>query len=462
MSLSKGTVLQQRYRIVQEVGRGGFGAVYRAWHMALNRPVAVKENLDTSPEAGRQFEREAQLLGSLRHPNLPVVIDHFVLPGQGQYLVMDFVEGKSLETMLLENGGPLPEAKLLPWMEQVCSALTYLHSRQPPIIHRDIKPGNIIIADDRAMLVDFGISKTYDPHRATTVGAKAVTPGLSPLEQYGRGKTDARSDLYALGATMYALLTNQVPPEAPDLASRADVLTPVRKLNPAVSEWTAAAVMRAMALHADERPASVSEFALALTGPVMPPPPKPQPKPSVAASPTPAAPPVMRNQAQTAAAPRAVTQPPSSGQSSQASSGGAGLIVGLLALVALAGFFLSGGLFGILSEFTRVFVGGLIIYIVGRLGLGLKVASFGDALIVSAVIAIVASMVWWFLGFLGIYFGMGLIAFTVYLVVAAPILLIAERFVPGIKVSGSVAALITAVAIAVVAWLIDWLLLSLF
>ena len=124
MSLSKGTVLQQRYRIVQEVGRGGFGAVYRAWHLALNRAVAVKENLDTSPEAGRQFEREAQLLGSLRHPNLPVVIDHFVLPGQGQYLVMDFVEGKSLEALLGEHGGPLPEAKLLPWIEQVCSALT--------------------------------------------------------------------------------------------------------------------------------------------------------------------------------------------------------------------------------------------------------------------------------------------------------------------------------------------------
>ena len=207
MSLSKGTVLQERYRIVQEVGRGGFGAVYRAWHLALNRAVAVKENLDTSPEAGRQFEREAQLLGSLRHPNLPVVIDHFILPGQGQYLVMDFVEGKSLETILIEHGGPLAETKLLPWIEQVCSALTYLHSRQPSIIHRDIKPGNIIIADDRAMLVDFGISKVYDANRATTVGAKAVTPGLSPLEQYGRGRTDARSDLYALGATMYLLLT---------------------------------------------------------------------------------------------------------------------------------------------------------------------------------------------------------------------------------------------------------------
>jgi|GEM_PF-4506298 len=458
MTLSKGTVLQERYRIVQEVGRGGFGAVYRAWHMALNRPVAVKENLDTSPEAGRQFEREAQLLGSLRHPNLPVVIDHFILPGQGQYLVMDFVEGKSLETILIEHGGPLAETKLLPWIEQVCSALTYLHSRQPSIIHRDIKPGNIIIADDRAMLVDFGISKVYDANRATTVGAKAVTPGLSPLEQYGRGRTDARSDLYALGATMYLLLTGQTPPEAPDLASRADVLDPLRKLNPAVSEKTAAAVMRAMALHADDRPASVSEFARALTGPVTPPP-KPQPSPPVVASQTPVKPAAVRNQVQTAAAPKGATLPQNSGQGGRSTST-VSVVLTLLALdvlVLFVGLFVYGSFFGSLYLIINLSIGSLILSIVSRLDLGLRIASYTDSLIASAVIAVMIAVIDWLLHLLGISFG-GLLGLIVSVIVVAIVLMIIGRFMSGIEVRGIFGVLFPAIGFAVIAWLIGLLL----
>ena len=261
MPLSPGTVLQNRYRIAKLVGQGGFGAVYRGWDMALEQPVAVKENFDSGPESQRQFEREAKLLAGLRHPNLPRVGDHFSVPGKGQYLVMDFVEGKSLEELLAERGGPLGEAEALPWIRQVCDALTYLHTRTPPIIHRDIKPQNIIVtAEGRAMLVDFGISKVYDPTKGTTVGAKAVTPGYSPPEQYGRGRTDARSDVYSLGATLYTLLTGHVPPEAPDLSSGADVLTPPREVNPGVSEDTSRAIVAAMALSMSQRLRDVGAF----------------------------------------------------------------------------------------------------------------------------------------------------------------------------------------------------------
>ena len=247
MTLSVGDVLQNRYRIARLVGQGGFGAVYRAWDLLLEQPVALKENFNVGPEAQRRFEREAKLLAGLRHPNLPRVIDRFVLPGQGEYLVMDFVDGQSLGAILAERGRPLDEAEVLPWIRQVCDALIYLHSRTPPIIHRDIKPQNIIITGDgRAMLVDFGISKLFEPDRGTTIGARAVTPGYSPPEQYGVGRTDARSDIYSLGATLYTLLTGRVPPDGPDLSSGTDALVPPRQANAAVSEATSAAILAAM------------------------------------------------------------------------------------------------------------------------------------------------------------------------------------------------------------------------
>ena len=163
------------------LGQGGFGAIYRAWDLNLESPRAIKENLDTSPQAQRQFKRETQILDKLVHANLPRVIDHLIIPNQGQYLVMDFVEGQDLGEMLWS--GPLPEARLLPWIIQVYDALIYLHAQNPPVIHRDIKPGNIkITPEGKAMLVDFGISKIYDPALSTTVGARAVTPGYSPPE----------------------------------------------------------------------------------------------------------------------------------------------------------------------------------------------------------------------------------------------------------------------------------------
>ena len=136
-----------------------------------------------------------------RHPNLPQVKDQFVIAGQGQYLVMDYVDGQDLEELRCAAGGRLPEAQALSWISQVCDALDYMHRQTPPVIHRDLKPANIkITPEGRAVLVDFGIAKTYDPLLKTTLGARAVTPGYSPIEQYGTGVTDARTDLYSLGA----------------------------------------------------------------------------------------------------------------------------------------------------------------------------------------------------------------------------------------------------------------------
>jgi hypothetical protein len=267
MTLKTGDIIQNRYRIVRLVGQGGFGAVYRAWDINVSQPVALKENLGVEAEAQRQFEREATLLAGLRHPHLPRVTDHFIVPGQGQYLVMDYVEGQSLAALLTERGGPLPEADAVAWIQQVCDALTYLHTRRPPIIHRDIKPENVIInSDRRAILVDFGISKVYVEGGQTTIGAMAVTPGYSPPEQYGGISTEARSDVYAVAATLYKLLTGQTPPESVAVMAMEVRVPTVRELNPAVRATTAQAIERAMTPTMSRRTPSAADFAAALSG----------------------------------------------------------------------------------------------------------------------------------------------------------------------------------------------------
>jgi serine/threonine-protein kinase len=284
MPLSTGQVIHDRYRIVRLLGQGGFGAVYRAWDTVLGRACALKENLALSPEAQRQFEREARLLANLSHPNLPRVIDIFSLPGQGQYLVMDFVEGDDLEQLQQRAGGSLPEAPALLWIEQVCEALEYLHTQTPPVIHRDIKPANIKITPaGKAMLVDFGIAKVYDPQMRTTQGARAVTPGFSPPEQYGKGSTDARSDLYALGATLYALLTGKELPDSVDmLTGNLPPAPAARAANPQVSPQTSAALEKALRLNRAERWESVAAFRAALLQGRSPPPAPMPPAPLIA------------------------------------------------------------------------------------------------------------------------------------------------------------------------------------
>lgn len=264
MTLSAGQVLNTRYRVVKLLGQGGFGAVYRAWDVNLERPCALKENMDVSPAAERQFKREARLLADLAHPNLPRVIDHFIIHGQGQYLVMDYVEGEDLQELLRQAGGALEESQVLPWMIQVCDALDYLHHQQPPIIHRDIKPANIRLnTASKAMLVDFGIAKAYSADTLTTVGARAVTPGYSPVEQYGSGATDARSDIYALGATLFTLLSDRVPVESVQRTLR-DSQPLVEQVNPKISPALAAVIRKAMQVDPEARFQSAAEMREAL------------------------------------------------------------------------------------------------------------------------------------------------------------------------------------------------------
>ena len=221
------TLREGRYHLRRKLGQGGMGSVYLAEDALLpGRLVAVKENTDAGADAQAQFRREALLLARLRHPNLPQVTDYFIEADGRQYLVMDYVPGENLAEMLQQRQGPFPTPDALAIVEQVMQALAYMHTwRDPdsgqvrPIIHRDIKPANIKrTPEGRVFLVDFGIAKVESGGMTgTAVSAKALTPGYAPLEQYGGG-TDARSDIYSLGATLYALLTGKAPPSATDMA----------------------------------------------------------------------------------------------------------------------------------------------------------------------------------------------------------------------------------------------------
>lgn len=267
MALTIGDILQNRYRIDEILQEGGMGAVYRAWDKNVDAVVAIKENkLAADSASHRQFKTEARILANLRHPNLPRVTNHFVISGQGQYLVMDFIQGRNLAEVLDQLGRPQTEQEVLPWFEQVCQALKYLHSQNPPVIHRDIKPRNIIISPQgNAVLVDFGIAKIHKPGKETTIGAKAVTPGYSPLEQYGREPTGPYSDVYALGATLYTMLTGDAPPSATERLGSLP-MPPPRELNRQLSPTIERALLKSLEIKANDRYQSVGEFYRAFTG----------------------------------------------------------------------------------------------------------------------------------------------------------------------------------------------------
>lgn len=242
------------------------GSVYRAVDENLGVEVAVKDNMFSSDDYARQFRREAILLANLRHPNLPRVTDHFIIDGQGQYLVMDYIEGEDLRQRM-ERVGVLPEEEVCLIGAAVCDALSYLGSRKPPIIHRDIKPGNVKIAPQgQIYLVDFGLAKTLVGSQATTTGARAMTPGYSPPEQYGTARTDQRSDVFSLGATLYAALTGATPEDALARAMDQGELTPLRKYNPRVSRRMSAVIEKALEVRPDDRFQTADDFKAALLG----------------------------------------------------------------------------------------------------------------------------------------------------------------------------------------------------
>jgi len=237
MALPIGTVLDGKFKIVQVLGEGGMGTVYKVAQEAIpGTPpyyYAVKELL-ISPSTSKEdrdsaidrFNKEIVLLRGLKHPHIASLMLPFQERGN-YYFVMELVPGRSLEKMLEDSKVPLPEDKVIKWGSQVCEALTYIHTRVPPIILRDLKPGNIMITpDDEVQLIDFGIARRFDPNKRTNTENLGTISYASPehlgsitapgqkrtAQNPGRlVQTDARSDIYSLGATLYHLLTNYEP-----------------------------------------------------------------------------------------------------------------------------------------------------------------------------------------------------------------------------------------------------------
>src|SRR5664280_232577 len=263
-TLERGVLLHRRFRIIEILGQGGMGSVYRAVHENLGMVVAVQENLFTSADYARQFRLEAVILANLRHPNLPRVTDHFVIGDQGQYLIMDYIEGEDLRQRM-ERAGSISEEEAILIGAAMCDALEYLHTRKPAVIHRDMKPGDVrITPDGHIYLVDFGLAKLVKGSQATTTGARAMTPGYSPPEQYGTARTDPRSDIYSLGATLYASLTGIIPEDGLARATGKVQLTPLRTLQPKASRKVANVIERALAVEPVDRFQSAGEFKKAL------------------------------------------------------------------------------------------------------------------------------------------------------------------------------------------------------
>ncbi len=264
MTLERGTLINNRYRIVEILGQGGMGSVYRAVDENLGVEIAIKENLFTTEEYARQFHREAVILATLRHPNLTRVTDHFVIEGEGQYLVMDYIEGEDLRQRM-DRVGMVNEEEAVIIGAAICDALTYMHTRTPAVVHRDIKPGNIkITPQGQIFIVDFGLAKLVHTDQATTTGARAMTPGYSPPEQYGTARTDHRSDIFSLGATLYAALTGAIPEDALARAMDQTSLTPIRKRNSSISKRLAAVLEKSLDVRPDERYQTAEEFKQAL------------------------------------------------------------------------------------------------------------------------------------------------------------------------------------------------------
>lgn len=235
-------ILQKRYEVVSHLGQGGMGTVYMARDLRLaNRYCVVKKLRDDffreedKKKALEFFQREAEVLSPLKHPNIVSITDSFD-EEDNYYLVMEYVEGENLHQMLNKRGEPFPEEQVLQWAIQIADVLNFLHSNDPKVIYRDLKPSNVMIdTKDRVKLVDFGIARPYAKDSDNT---HVVSAGYSPPEQYW-GAADPRSDIYALGATMHFLLTGQEP-----LALQ--VCSP-RKINPTISEHIDQIVQRATA-----------------------------------------------------------------------------------------------------------------------------------------------------------------------------------------------------------------------
>src|SRR5712692_2324385 len=264
--LSPETILQGRYRIIRQLGQGGMGAVYEAVDQRLDTTVALKETLFTDQKLRKQFEREARLLARLHHQALPRVSDHFN-EGDGQFLVMQYIAGDDLSEMLAQRHSPFSQEEVLRWADQLCDALDYLHTQDPEIIHRDIKPQNLkLTARGQVVLLDFGLAKGSAGQMSVVTTSASIfgyTPNYAPLEQVQGLGTDARSDIYALAATLFHLLTNVKPPDALSRAGaivngQPDPLPLANTVDAHVSRAVAAVLNRGMSQKRADRFASAA------------------------------------------------------------------------------------------------------------------------------------------------------------------------------------------------------------
>jgi serine/threonine protein kinase len=270
--LPAGTIVHERYKVMSIVGRGGLGTVYYVTDVLFgrNNAYALKELLDQSRSARRQFEQESQWLQALDHNHIPKVREYFEWHHR-LYLVMDYVDGENLEQKLVRAGMPLSEQQVVAWILPICDALQYLHTRLPPILHRDVKPANIIVTPaNHPVLVDLGIAKEHLPgaNQTATFVRKAGTEGYAPPEQYSTaGSTGPWSDVYALGATMYQLLTARMPPTAVERVALEAPLIHPHEISGLISDTVDAAIYKALALRPGDRFQSVADFARALRDP---------------------------------------------------------------------------------------------------------------------------------------------------------------------------------------------------
>ncbi len=257
--------LIKRYRIIGAIGYGGYGAVYKAEDSKGDKgTVALKETIDVQSISG--FESEFHVLQNHMHDNLPHYHEMFVFEGYG-YLVMEYIPGQNLQHILQKQHGPVREKLVLFYADQLCDVLSYLHNQDPPIFHRDIKPANIRLTPEGLIkLVDFGLFKQGTQKTRSTIRGLG-TPIYEPFEQFGRGNTDQRSDIYSLGATLYHLLTGKQPLSVPDRISETDDPLPSPKqVNPDISEPVSNAIVKAMNIFQHKRQPDIAAFRRELFG----------------------------------------------------------------------------------------------------------------------------------------------------------------------------------------------------
>jgi eukaryotic-like serine/threonine-protein kinase len=266
--IEAGKVLQGRYRVERQIGQGGMGAVFIATDERFGSTVAIKETFFTDDKFRKAFEREARLLNSLRHPALPRVSDHFI-EGNGQFIVMEFIDGDDLSEQLESEGKVFPVEDVLGWAVQLLDALEYLHSQEMPVIHRDIKPQNLkLTSRGQIILLDFGLAKGNTTNAESATAAKSVfgySRNYASLEQIQGTGTDPRSDLYSLAATLYHLLTGVPPADALTramnvLSDKPDPLIEANQIRPEIPAGVSRILYEAMALNAEQRPASAKQM----------------------------------------------------------------------------------------------------------------------------------------------------------------------------------------------------------